>query len=225
MRTRTTVLLGVGAAVVVLGGAAVAFGPSLYASWAEDRADAVPTLDATAGSTLDPAGLDGTWDVTTGSFAGYRLDEILRGEDVTVTGRTQDVTGSVTLDGGSLTAAEVVVDMTTVATDAAPRDEYFRSGDALNTAEFPTATFVLTEPVEVPEAAGAVELTGDLTIHGVTQPVTVDAQIGAAGDDVQVVGEVPVTFADYDVVAPSLGFVEVEETGSVEFSLALTPAS
>ncbi|WP_435737869.1 YceI family protein [Cellulosimicrobium sp. PMB13] len=224
MRTRTTVLLGVGAAVVVLGGAAVVFGPGLYADWSEDRAAAAPTLDARTGSTLDAAGLDGTWDVGAGSFAGYRLDEILRGEDVTVTGRTEDVTGSVTLADGSLTDAEVVVDMTTVATDVPNRDAYFRD-TAIQVAEHPTATFVLTEPVEVPDAAGAVELTGDLTVRGVTQPVTVDAQIGAEGDDVQVVGEVPITFADFGVEAPSLGFVEVEETGSVEFSLALARAS
>lgn len=224
MRTRTTVLLGVGAAVVVLGGAAVVFGPGLYADWSEDRAAAAPTLDAGTGSTLDAAGLDGTWDVGAGSFAGYRLDEILRGEDVTVTGRTEDVTGSVTLADGSLTDAEVVVDMTTVATDVPNRDAYFRD-TAIQVAEHPTATFVLTEPVEVPDAAGAVELTGDLTVRGVTQPVTVDAQIGAEGDDVQVVGEVPITFADFGVEAPSLGFVEVEETGSVEFSLALARAS
>jgi polyisoprenoid-binding protein YceI len=224
VRTRTTVLLGVGAAVVVLGGAAVAFGPGLYADWSEDRAADAPTLDAGTGSTLDAAGLDGTWDVGTGSFAGYRLDEILRGEDVTVTGRTEDVTGSVVLEDGSLTAADVTVDMTTVATDVANRDAYFRD-TAIQVAEHPTASFVLTEPVEVPDAAGAVELAGDLTVRGVTRPVTVDAQIGAEGDDVQVVGEVPITFADFGVEAPSLGFVEVEETGSIEFSLALTQAS
>jgi polyisoprenoid-binding protein YceI len=224
VRTRTTVLLGVGAAVVVLGGAAVAFGPGLYADWSEDRAQAAPTLDATTGSTLDAAALDGAWDVGQGSFAGYRLDEILNGEDVTVTGRTEDVTGSVTLAEGSLTEAEVVVDMTTVATDVANRDAYFRD-TALQVAQHPTATFVLTEPVEVPDAAGSVELAGDLTIRDVTRPVTVDAQIGATGDDVQVVGDIPVTFADFGVEAPSLGFVEVEDTGSVEFSLALTQAS
>ncbi|WP_369824516.1 hypothetical protein [Cellulosimicrobium sp. CUA-896] len=105
MRTRTTVLLGVGAAVVVLGGAAVVFGPGLYADWSEDRAQAAPTLDAATGSTLDADALEGTWDVGAGSFAGYRLDEILNGEDVTVTGRTEDVTGSVTLADGSLTDA------------------------------------------------------------------------------------------------------------------------
>ncbi|MBD5785631.1 YceI family protein [Cellulosimicrobium terreum] len=224
MRTRTTVLLGVGAAVVVLGGAAIVFGPGLYADWAEDRADAAPALDTATGTALDVAGLDGVWDVGAGSFAGYRLDEVLRGENVTVTGRTEDVTGSVTLDAGSLTDAEVVVDMASVATDAPPRDEYFR-GTALQVSEFPTATFALTEPVPVPEAAGAVELTGDLTIHGVTQPVTVDAEIGGSDEEVQVVGSVPVTFADFDVDAPSLGFVEVEDTGAVEFSLALTPAA
>lgn len=217
-------VVGVGVGVVVLGGAAFVLGPGLYADWSEDRAAAAPTLEASAGSSLDAAEVDGSWDVGAGSFAGYRLDEVLQGENVTVTGRTEDVTGSLTVADGSLDAAEITVDMTTVATDVANRDAYFRD-TALQVSRFPTATFVLSEPVAVPGTAGDVTLTGDLTIRGVTQPVTVDAQIGATEDGVQVVGEVPVTFADFDVEAPSLGFVEVEDTGSVEFSLSLARAS
>jgi hypothetical protein len=40
---------------------------------------------------------------------------------------------------------------------------------------------------------------------------------------VQVIGSVPVTFADFGVEAPSLGFVTVEDEGSIEFSLQLQP--
>jgi polyisoprenoid-binding protein YceI len=122
-----------------------------------------------------------------------------------------------------VTAAEIVVDMASVATDEPPRDQYFRSR-ALQTDTFPTATFTLTEPAEVADGASAVDLVGDLTVHGVTQRVTVDAEVAGTGADaVQVVGSVPVTFADFGVEAPSLGFVTVEDTGAVEFSLRLTP--
>ncbi|QAY69429.1 YceI family protein [Xylanimonas protaetiae] len=224
MRTRGKVAVwagGVLAAVVVAG---VVWGPGLYADWQNRNAEAAPVLDASGDALAEPTSLDGTWTAQPGSFAGYRVDEVLRGNHATVTGRTEQVEASVTLDGGALTEATVTVDMTSVHTDQPPRDLYFRTS-ALATDQFPTATFTLTQPATLDAGATVVDLTGDLAIHGVTRPVTVEAEIGQQGDDaVQVVGSVPLTFADYDVAAPSLGFVEVEHTGSVEFSLLLAPA-
>ena len=226
MRTGVKVAVGTGAGVVVLGVAAAVFGPGLYADWAEARVDDAPVLDAASAAPVDASALSGTWTVADGSFAGYRVDEVLSGEDVTVTGRTEQVDGSVTLDGGSVTEAEIVVDMASVATDEPPRDEYFRSR-ALQTDTYPTATFTLTEPAALADGATAVDLVGDLTVRGVTQQVTVAAEVAGSGADgvdaVQVVGSVPVTFADFGVEAPSLGFVTVEEQGAVEFSLRLAP--
>ena len=225
MRKGTKVAVGVGAAVVVVGGAALAFGPGLYADWANQTADAAPTLESSAVPLPDAEAAAGTWTVSDGSFAGYRLDEVLNGEDVTVTGRTEDVTGSVTVADTAITEANIEVDMASVATDEAPRDAYFRD-TALEVGEFPTATFELTEPATIEEGATAVELTGDLTIHGVTQPATFEAEVAgdaASGDPVQVIGSIPITFADFDVEAPSLGFVTVEDEGSIEFSLQLQP--
>ncbi|RZS62529.1 YceI family protein [Xylanimonas ulmi] len=223
MRTRVKVGIGVAGAVVVLVGAAVIWGPGLYAGWADRNAQAAPTLDAADAAPL-AAGLDGVWTAQDGSYAGYRVEEVLRGEDATVTGRTPQVRAQVTLDDGTLTAASVTVDMASVATDQPPRDLYFRS-TALRTGDFPTATFALTSPTPLPDGATAVTLTGDLTIHGVTRRVDVAAQVAQTrgGDAIQVVGSVPVTFADYGVEAPSLGFVTVEAAGSVEFSLVLAP--
>ena len=220
MQQRTKVWTGIGAGVVALGVVAVVVGPGLYADWGNSRADAAPTLEASA--TGEPVqATDGTWTVTDGSFAGYRLEEVLRGQDVTVTGRTEQVTGTVTVEDGRLTAGEIEVDMASIATDQPPRDSYFRD-QAVQVRNFPTATFTLTEPADLGDGATDVQLTGDLTIRDVTQQVTVDAQVAASGDTVQVVGSVPVTFADFGIEAPSLGFVTVEDTGAVEFDLRLT---
>ncbi len=220
MQRRAKVWTGIGAGVVVLGVVGVLVGPGLYADWANSRADAAPTLEAGADATAVEAA-DGTWTVGDGSFAGYRVEEVLRGEDVTVTGRTEQVTGTVTVQDGTLTAAEVEVDMASIATDEAPRDAYFRD-QAVQTGTYPTATFTLTEPVELGTGATSATLVGDLTIRDVTQQVTVDAQVAASGGTVQVVGSVPITFADYGVEAPNLGFVSVEDAGAVEFDLRLT---
>ena len=80
----------------------------------------------------------------------------------------------------------------------------------------------LASAVEVAADGGDLALVGDLTIRDVTHEVTVTAQAATAGEDLQVVGSAPITFADFDVQAPDLGFVVVEDTGAIEFSLELT---
>ena len=74
--------------------------------------------------------------------AGYRVDEVLNGEDVTVTGRTDQVTGSFTVAAGALTAGEVAVDLASVSTDSDRRDEAFR--EVVGAGAHPTSTFTLT---------------------------------------------------------------------------------
>lgn len=222
MQKRTKVLTGVAAGAVVLVGLGAVVGPRLYASTV--RAEAAPTLAAGTGGLPDPASLDGSWTVGDGSFAGYRLDEVLGGEDVTVTGRTEQVTGGLTVADGTLTEATVEVDVASIATDQQRRDDYFR-GTAMQADTFPTATFTLTEPAELTAGSTDAELTGELTIRDVTRTVTVDADVASGDGSVQVVGAVPVTFRDWGITPPDLGFVKVEETGTVEFDLVLTPAA
>ncbi|MFE6967832.1 YceI family protein [Isoptericola sp. NPDC057653] len=224
MRRRTKVLVGVGAGLVVLGGAAVLVGPGLYADHVNRAAADVPTLASSDAPLGDPASLDGTWEVAAGSVAGYRVHEVLRGEDATVTGRTDQVTGQVTVEGGSLTAGTVRVDVASIHTDEPPRDAYFR-GSVMEVGTFPTAEFTVTDPARLTAGTTEVDLTGRLTVHGVARDLEVPAQVAAGDGGVQVVGSVPVTFADYGVTPPSLGFVSVDDHGAVEFSLRLERSS
>ncbi|MEL7978235.1 YceI family protein [Isoptericola sp. F-RaC21] len=224
MRRRTKVLVGVGAGLVVLGGAVVLVGPGLYADHVNRAAAEVPALAATDAPLADPASLDGTWQVGTGSVAGYRVHEVLRGQDATVTGRTDQVTGRLVVEHGTLTSGKVEVDVASIHTDEPPRDAYFR-GSVMEVGTFPTADFTVTDPVRLTAGTTEVDLAGRLTVHGVTRDVEVPAQVAADGDGVQVVGSVPVSFADYDVTPPSLGFVSVDDHGAVEFSVRLERSS
>ena len=222
MRTRTKVLAGIGVAGVVLVGAAVLVGPQLYADYANGAAAPEPTLTS-SGLALDAGSLDGTWSVADGSVAGYRVHEVLRGIDVRVVGRTPQVEGTVTVADGSVTAASVTVDMASVTTPEPPRDVYFRR-TVLDVHTFPTATFVLTSPAKL-DASGDATLVGDLTVHGVTRPVHLNARAAGGPAAVDVVGSIPLTFADYGVEAPALAFVTVDKQGAIEFALHLTPES
>lgn len=229
MRTRSKVLIGVGAAVVVVATVAAIAGPAFYRDVIVGEPEAAPTVSVTPGSS-DLAGSDltGAWTIGSGSTAGYRVKEVLRGTDVTVVGKTSDVSGTVTFDSDSITEAQITVEAGTIATDSGSRDEYFRTS-ALETDIHPDATFALTTPVDTGDlSSGEVATftaTGALTLHGVTKTVSVPMEAALSGSGAEVSGSVPITFSDYDVTAPSLGFVTVEKTGSVEFLLKAAPAS
>jgi polyisoprenoid-binding protein YceI len=218
--------------------------------WFLIRDDAPPEADITAaGETLDDEaaadgdetgdgaatdGIDGAWTVDTsvgsfddfsGTWAGYRVEEELASIGAnTAVGRTPDVTGSMTVDGDQVTAVDVEVDVTTLESDSGSRDGAMRAR-GLETDQFPTATFSLTQPLALPAGVAdgqrvTAEATGDLTIHGVTQPVTLAVEAVLSGDSAAVVGQAPVALDDFDIEPPT-GFsvVSIDDQGTFEFQL------
>ena len=162
------------------------------------------------------------------NYVGYRVVEVLFGQDTEGVGRTRDVTGSLTLDGAQITAAEFTVDMTTLQSDEDNRDRKF-NGEIMSTSEFPTATFVITQAIDlgaVPADGTEVtaSATGDLTIHGVTKSVTIEVQAQRNGDIVDVLGSTDIVFADYGIDNPSTGGITTEDHGALEFLLSFTKA-
>ncbi|MEX2628238.1 MAG: YceI family protein, partial [Ilumatobacteraceae bacterium] len=138
-------------------------------------------------------------------------------------GRTNDITGSLVIDGTTVTAAEFEVDMTTVESDDDRRDRQFR-GRIMNVDEFPTASFVLTESIQLGEIPPPGEqltaaATGDLTLRGVTNSVTFDVTAQLEDGRIGVLGAIPVVFADYDIVNPSTAGITTEDEGLLEFVL------
>lgn len=217
-------IVGAVIAIVILVAAALVI-PRIYA--ANESSDvAAPTLasapaDSAGGEALD---VNKQWEVVEGadSYAGYRVDEVLSGENVTVVGRTNTVTGEATVEGDSLTTAAVDVDLASVATDSDRRDNYFRT-IAIDTAAHPAATFTGTQPVDlaaVSTTASDITLQGELSMNGQTRSVEVPAQLVAQDGTLMIAGSIPVTWADFGVEAPSLGFVEVEKAGAIEFQVA-----
>jgi len=173
--------------------------------------------DATGTTT----GLDGTWTATSGSQAGYRVKEVLFGQSTEAVGRTTGVTGSLIISGTRVSAAQVTVDMTTVASNQSRRDGQF-NGRIMDVADYPTATFKLTKPIDLGTlpADGAqvtVPATGALTLHGTTKTVTVNLAARRNGAHLEVNGTIPVTFADYGIANPSGGPASTEDHGQIEF--------
>jgi polyisoprenoid-binding protein YceI len=104
------------------------------------------------------------------------------------------------------------------------RDNQFQ-GRIMDTASFPTATFVLTEPIElgtVPDANQEITATavGDLTLHGTTKPVTTQVKAVRTGNTIQVSGAIPIVFAEWGIPNPSTGPISTEDRGELEFLVA-----
>ena len=169
-----------------------------------------------------------TWTATDQSEVGYRVKEVLFGVDTEGVGRTNAVTGTLTIDGTTVTSTDFEVDVASITSDESRRDNQFR-GRIMSADEFPTATFALTEPIElgteaVDGAAVTTQATGELTLRGVTQPVTFEVTAKMENGLIGVQGSIPVVFADYGIANPSTGGITTEDNGLVEFVLIFQPS-
>ncbi len=203
------------AAVLVVGTGAV------YAQEAEEPAAA--------------GGIDGTWTVNTeiGDFAdfnsswvGFRVAEVLNpGGEVDAVGRTPAVSGQLEASGNVIEGVVIEADLTAVVSDKPRRDDAIQR--ALGTSEFPTASFISTEPVDLGEVPTDEPFTasvpGSLTIRDVSQDVILELTGQRVGDTTLVVGALPVDFTSFDVTMPSAPIVvSVENEGDLEWHLFFT---
>jgi polyisoprenoid-binding protein YceI len=209
------------------------------ATAAPDTTDAaVDPTTADTDTTAATSGVAGTWTVdtsigtfsfedSTGTFVGFRVqEELSRIGSTTAVGRTPEVSGTLTIDGTTVTAVSVEANMDAITTNDSRRDDNARR--ALDTDEFPVATFELTQPIDLGDAAAsgeqvAVTAIGDLTIHGTTLPVEIPLQAQLVDGVVVVVGSVDVVFADYGVSVPDAPIVvSAEDHGVIELQLFFT---
>jgi polyisoprenoid-binding protein YceI len=252
-RRNTIVALFLAVALLAIGGAAAAYVLVLRGSQVAPLAldTAVPGTssgaDASSGastSSIAPGGspavgaadLPGTWVLAADSVAGYRVREQLANLDAEsdAVGRTSAISGQAVIgsQGADLVVSDATfsVDLTQLQSDDNRRDGQL-SRQGIETAQFPTATFKLTQPVTLPADApsGAVvnvSLTGDLTLHGVTKQVSIPVQAQLQGSQIQVVGSYTFPWGDFGMQKPtSFSVLSVADQATLEFKLLLAKGS
>lgn len=123
-------------------------------------------------------------------------------------GRFGGVSGELTLDRDNIANSKAVieVDMTKLNTGVDALNEHLESKDFFNAAKFPKAVFKSTSVKKIDDKTA--EMTGDLTLHGVTKPITLTLSL--VGDGKNPMSGVPtigfdvrgtVTRSDYGVTA------------------------
>lgn len=153
---------------LVLSASAAALLLSVGAVQAQDAVSPRPA-DVRAGTyALDPAHSKITWSVSHMGFSTY-------------VGQFAGATGTLKIDPKAPRAAqlEVKVDTTAVGTLNKALDDHLKSPDFLDVAKHPTATFRATGVTLTGDRTA--EVAGQLTLRGVTRPVTFKATFNQAG--------------------------------------------
>jgi polyisoprenoid-binding protein YceI len=242
LRPRRLGLWLLGGVVVLLLG--VVGGTWLYIHVIEGPAPAPLSLKpATASSTATPPGASsaastgaagatsagavaGAWHVAAGSVVGYRVQEVLAGQNNIAVGRTSSVSGTMTIRGTTVTAASFTVQMSTIVSDQSQRDAQF-NGRIMDTATYPSGRLTLTSPIQLGSlpADGVIRTyhaTGALMLHGRTRSVTFALQAERTSAGIEVSGSIPIRFADWGIANPSFGsFVTTQDHGELEFLIKL----
>ncbi len=239
MPRRLWIPLAVGLALVLLGaGGAYAY----FFSGLRSTPSALtlpspsPGASASASASTTAAG-SGTWTIAAGSIAGYRVKEQFAGQSATheAVARTSEVSGSVSISQSAgaytMTSAKITVQLSSLASvdsvadfNVTDRDDIVRR--ALNTGLYPTALFEADDDVALPVAAASgqtvmVSVPGQLTIHGVSKPVSAKLQVRVSGSTAQIAGTIATSMDDFGVSRPTAPFVTVQPGVTIEVALKL----
>jgi len=199
---------------------------------ASDSQRATPTSSPTSA----PAASDALrFDlVKEGSQARFRVREQLveRSFPSDAVGSTDAISGSITLtpDGQVVRdQSKFTVDLRGLKSDSSRRDRFIQ-GNTLETERFPTAEFIpsavtgLARPLPTSGQA-SFKVAGDLTIHGVTKPVTWDVTAQVNGREVTGQATTRVTFEDFGMSPPRVAVVlSVEDNIQLEVDFHLIRA-
>ncbi len=121
--------------------------------------------------------------------------------------------GTMTVDNGKLTGGQFMFDMNSIKstdlTDAGYNAKFIghmKSDDFFSTAKHPTSMFTITKVT--PKGGNAVEITGNMTIKGITNAVTFPATVKTTGNMIEADGKAVLDRTKYDIRYGSKSFFE-----------------
>jgi polyisoprenoid-binding protein YceI len=214
-----------------IGGAAVAQQPQTAVTQQQDTSDSQAPEQGPSNSSTSaaPAAATGEIQITlnsSNSQAQYQTQEQLAGRTLpnTAVGTTTGVSGTIALTSdGQLDPAnsKITVDLTGLKSDASMRDQFVQR-NTLQTSQYPNAVFVPTQvsglASPLPTSGSATfQLSGNLTVHGVTKPVTWTVSVTFNGQQIGGKATAPFTITEFGMSIPKAGPVlSVQDAGTLE---------
>jgi polyisoprenoid-binding protein YceI len=166
---------------------------------------------------------------TANSQARFIIDEILRNQDATVVGTTNQISGAVTFDSSDVQTAEIseiLINARTIATDSNLRNRAI-GNQILQTGQYEYISFVPTRLIGLPDSVQAgqtydFQIVGDLTIIGQTREVTFNTQATLLSDtEMSGLAATTLKYEDFGITIPFSQAVQAvadEVTLELEFT-------
>ena len=210
----------------ILAGLAVLVALVFMGVWAYSSLPTPAPLALPVAASSAPVGqLGGTWEVSSGSAAAFRIEQTILGLTSDIVGRTSAVSGTVVIADSQVSGATFEVDLTAVNVDGKTPPQFAIS---LDTKNHPKATIKLAQPVPLDAAFASGEIMTAtvpalLELRGSSHSVTITISGRRDGSALQLAGSIPVTFSDWGIPDPTgYGWLaSVADHASAEFSVVL----
>jgi polyisoprenoid-binding protein YceI len=178
----------------------------------------LPALSASQQPASGPPA-DGIWTVRSGSIAGFRSQMSLLGQGGTIAGRSTALSGTIDVVRGDVSSASFTIGLTGIEIYGKANAGFSQMAD---TAKYPAATFILAKPVLMSadpllNTTYRAMVSGSLTMHGITRPVTFTITARNTGSSLEAAGSIPVTFSAWNLKTP----FGIEPEGVIEFVLQM----
>ncbi len=179
------------------------------------RTPEAPSEDVNAGVTdvlEDTGGEKMIYTITDESVVSYSIGELLNGEPVTVVGETNEVGGEIAYNQSNpsdIQIGAIRINARTFKTDKVNRDNavvnmVLKSNDDEN-------EFIVFEPTNVELVGSAITIDGDMTVSGVTNPVTFEGTL-EADETLKADIKATILYKDFNLTVPDLPFLaDVDE--------------
>ena len=230
MSRRLAVAGAVVAGLVLVGAAVAAYLVRSHAAPSAFRLSSAPPSAASSST------LSGKWKVLSGSEVGYRVREqfINQPAPTEAVARTSSVTGSIQVaTAGStykISAIDFVANLSTLvsqdryATFQTYQRDFFIRSIYLETDQYPKAEFrggAVDVTASLAPGPTTLDITGTLTVHGVTKSVATHPQAQLVGNQIEVAGSISVDMRDYNISPPDISFTKAEPGVLIEYHLLL----
>jgi polyisoprenoid-binding protein YceI len=184
---------------------------------------AAPAAGAATVYRIDAAQSEARYEVGETFFQGNRFAVAI--------GRTTGIAGDVLVDFANPANSQIgtiVIDVSQLTSDESRRDNYIRN-NALESAQYPQATFVPTKIEGLPASVKpgdtlTLKVTGDLTVKETTKPVTFDVTLTTAADKLTGAAVTEILLSDFDAGPIQLAMLQTEDKAKLAFDFVALPA-
>jgi hypothetical protein len=187
-------------------------------------APAMLVLPRVTKSSSNGAAIDGVWNVGPGSIVGWRVQQVILGQQSPLVGRTNKVWGSLTVAGGLVTQGSFTADMASLTSSLSQTTRR----TVFDMSTYPTVRLVLTDPIALGPVPtdGTVErfpAVGNLTLHGVSHVVPFSAAAERSDSNVYVLADITFPYGNWRISAAGVPFLaDLQSPATIEVLLHLT---